>query len=115
MARTETQLGVTTALGTTYTQIGSDIAASTTFNLHLNITNRTTGTAKLRAYVADGTWTTGEPTGGTLKAAIAYDLAISPGEVVQISGIVMATTNALVVRSDTASSLDIIASGVSIT
>lgn len=115
MARTETQLGVYTALGTAYTQVGSDIAASTTFNLHLNVTNRTTNTAKLRAYVADGTWSSGEPTGSTIEAAIAYDLPIAPGEVVQISGIVMATTNALVVRSDTASSLDIIASGVSIT
>lgn len=112
--RTETQLGVTTSLGTTYTLLYT-VPAATTTNLLLNVTNRTAASAKLRAYVADTSWAAGEPTAGTLKAAIAYDLAIPAGAVVQISGIVMATTNELVVRSDVASSLDIIASGVVIT
>lgn len=115
MARLETQLGVLAACGVTYTQVGADIAASTTFNLHLHMANITTGTIKVRAYVADGTWASGEPTGATLEATICKDLPISPGGIVQISGIVMATTNCLVVRSDTASSLDVIASGVSVT
>ena len=112
--RTETQLGVSTALGTTYTNLYT-VPAVTTANVLLNITNRTAIAATLRAYVADTSWASGEPTGGTIKAAIAYDHYIMPGEVVQISGIVMATTNKLIVRAGTASSLDVIASGVLIT
>lgn len=112
--RTETRFGVATALGTTYTNLYT-VPASTTVNVLLNITNRTTTTAKLRAYVADTSWASGEPTGGTLKAAIAYDYSITGGAVLQISGIVMNTTEKLIVRSDTASSLDLIASGVAIT
>ena len=114
MPRTESQLGVTTALGTTYTNLYT-VPASTTATVHLNVTNRLTSTVKLRAYVADTSWSSGEPTGGTLKAAVAYDMLLGPGEVVQITGFVMATTNKLVVYADTGSALDIVASGVLLT
>jgi len=113
-ARLEDRFGELTALGTSYTIVGGAVPASTMWNLLVNVTNRTTGTAKLRLFIADTSWTTGEPTGSTLKAAIAYDLGIIPGDVVQISGIVMKPTEKLVARSDTASSLDITANGVSI-
>lgn len=113
MARTESRFGATTALGTTYTSLGA-VPAATTWNVLLNVTNRLTSSVKLRAYIADTSWSSGEPTGGTLVAAIAYDTVISPGAVLQISGIVLATTNKLVVWADTGSALDIIASGVAI-
>lgn len=110
---TETRFGATSSLGSTYTNLAT-IAASTTANILLNVTNRTAVTANFRAYVADNSWSSGEPTGGTLKAAIAYDMPIAAGDVVQISGIVMNTGEKLIVYSGTASSLDVIASGVAI-
>lgn len=113
--RLEDRFGELTALGTTYTIIGSAVPASTTWNLLVNVTNRTAGVVKLRLYVADTSWTTGEPTGGTLKAAIAYDTPIAVGDVWYDSGVVMKTTEKLVARSDTAASLDILVSGVAIT
>lgn len=114
MGRAETRFGQVSSLGTTYTNIGT-VPSSTTWNVLLNVTNRSTSGANLRAYIADTSWTTGEPTAGTLKAALAYDRLIAPGEVFQVSGIVMNATEKLIVYSGTASALDIIASGVSIT
>ena len=112
--RTESQFGVTTALGVAYTLLYT-VPAATTANVLLNVTNRTTAPALLRAYVADTSWATGEPTAGTLKAAIAYDRSIAAGEVFQISGIVMTTTQKLIVQSSVAASLDILVLGVAIT
>lgn len=113
--RTEDRFGEVTALGSTYTIIGAAVPASTTWNVLFNITNRTTSsTAKLRLYIADNSWSSGEPTGGTLKTAVAYDMQIAAGEVVQITGIVYKTTEKIVAYSDTASSLDISANGVAI-
>ena len=113
--RTEKRFGESTGLGTSYTQIGPDVPASTTWITHINVTNRTASTtAKLRLYIADTSWTTGEPTGGTLKVAVAYDMPIAAGEVIQISGVVVQTTEQVVARSDTASALDIALSGVEV-
>lgn len=112
--RLEDRFGELAALGTAYTIVGAAVPASTAWNLLVNVTNRTAGTVKLRLYIADTSWTTGEPTGSTLKAAIAYDLSVLAGDVIQISGIIMKTTEKLIARSDTASSLDITANGVSI-
>lgn len=112
--RLEDRFGEITGLGTTYTIVGAAVPASTKWNLLVNVANRTTTPAKLRLYIADTSWSTGEPTGGTLKAAIAYDLLFMPGAVKQISGIIMLATEKLIARSDTASSLDITASGVAI-
>jgi hypothetical protein len=112
--RTETRFGQVASLGATYTNIAT-IAALTTANLLLSVANRTTGPVKLRAYVADTSWSTGEPTGGTLKAAIAYDLPIAGGAVIQISGIVANTTEKIIVYSDTASALDILLNGIAVT
>lgn len=115
MPRLEDRFGELTALGTSYTIVGGAVPSSTTWNLLVNITNRLTSTVKVRLYIADASWSSGEPTGGTLKAAIAYDLPIAAGDVVQISGIVMKTTEKLIARSDTADALDITAQGVAIT
>lgn len=114
MARTETRFGAATNLSTTYTSLGT-VPASTTWNVLLNVTNRTSSSLNLRAYVATSSWSTGEPTsaGSTLVAAIAYDSSVSPGQVVQFSGIVMAAGEKLVVYSS-AAGLDVIASGVAI-
>lgn len=114
MARAESSFGAVSALGTSYTLLAT-VPSATTWNLHLHIANRVSTTVKVRVFIADTSWTSGEPTGGTLVAAIAYDLAINSGEIVQITGIVMTATDELVVYSDTASSVDIIASGVAIT
>ena len=70
MARTEDRFGEVTALGTTYTLLGT-VPSSTTWNTLVSITNRTSGASNLRLYIADSSWSSGEPTGGTLKAAIA--------------------------------------------
>jgi hypothetical protein len=114
MVRAESSFGAVSALGATYTLLAT-VPSATTWNLHLHIANRLASTVKLRAYIADTTWASGEPTGSTLVAAIAYDLAIDANEVLQITGIVLTATDELVVYADTASSLDIIASGVAIT
>lgn len=112
MARTETRLGYTSALGTAYTAIGT--AASTgSFNLLLNVVNRGTATANVRAYIAASGWSSGEPTGATLVSSIVYDYPVGAYDPpFQVSGVVMGAGEKLIVRSDTASSLDVIASGV---
>lgn len=115
MARNETRFGELTSLGTTYTIIGAAVPSATKWNMLVNITNRTGASALLRLYIADTSWTTGEPTGGTLKTAIAYDLPIAAGDVVQISGIVANATEKIVARSSVATSLDISLQGVAIT
>lgn len=112
--RTEKRFGELTALGTAYTIIGAAVPASTTWNLAFTVTNRTTSTSSLRLYIADTSWTTGEPTGGTLKTALAYDYPVAPGEVFQITGVVALTTEQIVARASVASSLDIAMSGVEI-
>lgn len=113
--RLEDRFGEITALGVTYTIVGAAVPASTSWNLLVNVTNRITTVSNLRLYIADTSWSSTEPTGGTLKAAIAYDMPINPGDVVQISGIVMKTTEKLVARASVAASLDITAQGVAIT
>lgn len=113
--RTEDRFGELTSLGTAYTIVGAAVPASTTWNTLINITNRTTGTANLRLYIADTSWSSGEPASTTLKAAIAYDYPILAGDVVQISGIILKTTEKLVAYSSVASALDITANGVAIT
>jgi len=113
--RLEDRFGEVTALGTSYTIVGAAVPTSTTWNVLVNVTNRLTKSVKLRLYIADTSWSTGEPTGGTLKIALAYDRPIAAGEVVQISGFIMKTTEKLIARSNTASSLDISANGVAIT
>ena len=79
--RTEDRFGEATSLGTTYTLIAT-VATSHTYNLLVNVTNRTASASNLRLYIADTSWSTGEPTGGTLKVAVAYDLPIAAGDVV---------------------------------
>lgn len=114
VSRLEDRFGQVTALGTTYTSLGT-VPAGTKWNVMLNVTNRLTATANLRAFVADSSWSTGEPTGGTIKAAIAYDFPVGAGDVTQIGGIVMLAGEQLIVQSGTASALDVLANGVAIT
>jgi hypothetical protein len=115
VARDEEHFGAAVALGATYTNIGT-VPGSTKWNVLLNVTNRLTKAVKFRAYVADTSWTSGEPTGGTLKFAITVDEIINPGDPPrQISGIIMEATEELVVYCDTASALDVSAQGIAIT
>lgn len=109
MARTESRLGATSSLGTTYTNL---FTATGTTNCLLTVTNRTSAAANLRAYIAASGWSSGEPTSTALVVALAYDRTIDPGEVFQVSGFILASGEKLVVRSDTASSLDVSAHGV---
>jgi hypothetical protein len=113
--RTETRFGEVTSLGTTYVICGAAVPSATVWNVLLVVTNRTGASANLRAYIADTSWSSGEPTAGTLKVAVAYDLTISAGAVVEISGFVMNATEKLVVRSSVAASLDVSANGIAIT
>lgn len=115
-SRDEDRFGEVSGLGLTYVIVGAAVPALTKWNLLVNVTNRlASATAKLRLYIADTSWSSGEPTAGALKAAIAYDLPIAAGDTVQISGIILKTTEKLIARSDTAASLDITAQGVAIT
>lgn len=113
--RIETQFGVAKDLDATYTQIGSAVASGHAWNLLLNVTNLLTSVVKLRAFIADTTWSTGAPSGSTKVAAIAFDAPVAAGDVLQISGVVLAATQKLVVWSDTTDGLDVIASGVDVT
>lgn len=115
MAYADDVFGQVTALGSTYTIIGSAVPASTKWRILFNITNRTSSVAYLRLYRADNSWSSGEPTGGTLKAAIAYDVPVAVGDVLQITGIVLLTTEKIVAYSSVASALDITAQGVAVT
>lgn len=114
-SRIETQFGTVKDLGTTYTIVGSAVASGHDLNLLLNVTNLLTSVVKIRVYIADTSWSSGAPSGSTKVAAIANDLPIAVGDVVQISGIILTATQKLVVYSDTASGVDVIASGVDIT
>lgn len=114
MTRVESRLGVSVGVGTTYVNVGT-VAAATTWNLILEAVNKTAGIVKLRAYAADATWASTEPTGSTLQYTICYDLPIEVGETVQISGIILLTGEKLVVRCDTATGVDVAAMGVKIT
>src|SRR6266508_4174503 len=104
--RTEDRLGVSKGVGTTYTNVAT-VAASTTWNLILHAVNKTTGQVKFRAFVADNSWSSGEPTGGTLQYSVCYDLPIDPGQALQITGVVALATEILGVRCDTASAVDV--------
>ena len=110
--RAEKQLGYATGLSTTYTNLYT-VPASTTTNLNMNICNRAGSDANLRIYVADTSWSTGEPTAGTLIAAVCLNLVVPAGSVIQLSGIVMATTQELIAYAS--ATVDIIVSGVEIT
>ena len=111
----EDRFGEIASLGTTYTIVGAAVPSVTKWNVLVNVTNRTAAASLLRLYIADTSWTTGEPTGGTLKVALAYDRSIAAGAVVQITGIIMKTTEKLIARASVAASLDICANGVAIT
>lgn len=113
--RLEDRFGELTALGTTYTIVGAAVPSATKWNVLVNITNRAASASNLRLYIADTSWSSGEPTGGTLKAALAYDTPLAVGEVIQITGIILKTTEKLIARASVASSLDITANGVAIT
>lgn len=112
--RTETRFGAATSLGTTYTNLAT-VAASTTANVLFNVTNRTTSTVNFRAFIATNSWSSGEPTGGTIVAAVHYDMPVAAGETIQTSGIIYLTGEKIVVYSGAASALDVIACGVAIT
>lgn len=108
MARTEARLGAVSGLDAAYVNVGT---ASDDFNLNVNVTNRTDATVELRLYIAPGSWSADEPTGAGAYA-IAYDLPIAAGDVVQISGVLMISGEKLIAHAGAADSLDIIASGV---
>lgn len=113
--RTEKRFGELTAVGTAYAIVGAAVPASTTWNMLVHVTNRTAAVASLRLYIADTSWSTGEPTGGTLKIALVYDYVVAPGEsVVVCSGIVVNTTEKIIARSSVNSSLDVSLHGVEI-
>src|SRR5690348_17090034 len=113
--RTETQHGAAKAVGTTYVIVGSAVAASTTLNLLLHVANLLTSSVKLRAFIAAGSWSSGEPTGSDLVATLAYDTPVAGNDVFQITGPILTTGQKLVVRADTAAALDVSAHGVNIT
>ena len=115
MANTTARFGANNNVGTTYVILGAAVPASTTWNVILTAVNRSASPIKIRGFVADTSWASGEPTSTALKAAFWYDTALVAGQVTQISFIVMNATEKIVVRSDTANSLDIMAAGIAIT
>lgn len=92
------------ATGTTYVSIHTASASSVTHG-RLRLTNVTGSPILVRAYQADGSWTTGEPTAGTLESTICLDLQLEGGATV-VLGCALGASDEIVVRSNTASSLD---------
>lgn len=115
MANTTTRFGANTSVGTTYVICGAAVPTATVWNVILTAVNRSASTITIRGFVADTSWSSGEPTGGTLKAAFWYDTPLTPGQVTQVSFIVMNATEKIVLRSSLASSLDVIAAGIAVT
>lgn len=113
-SRIEAQFGAVKDLSTTYTQVGSAVASGHLHNVHLNVTNSAATARTFRAFIADTSWSSGEPTGSTKFAAICFDLPIAVGQLVQITGVILSATQELVVWSSGAG-IDVIASGVDIT
>lgn len=117
--RQEKQLGPSTNVNplaaTTYTNIYT-VPASTTSNVVLMVTNRSTGSVKARSYVAGSGWTTGEPATTNLVAAVIYDRILGPGESYATPyPFLMSAGQKLVCWAESGSSLDFLASGVEIT
>lgn len=111
MAVNMVRFGTAKAVGTTYTSLGAGTSGKT-YHLRLHMTNITTDDIAVRAYVADPTWASGEPAGSTLTYTIVKDVTIPPGMTLSLE-VFLSGTEDLVVRSDTASSLDAVAGGVS--
>jgi len=64
--RVEERFGVANSVGQSYVIVGSQVAVSTVWNLILHFANLLTSTVKVRAYIADTSWSSGAPAGGTL-------------------------------------------------
>jgi hypothetical protein len=97
-------------IGTTYTSVHTAAASSITHG-RVAVTNVAASVILVRLYSADGSWTTGEPAAGTLDAAIVRDAPVEPGQQLVYS-VALAAAGELVVRSDTATSLDVSFMGV---
>lgn len=104
--RSENRLGAVKAISAaTYTIVGSAVAANHVWSGILVITTMGTVQVKVRAYVADNSWSSGVPTAGTLVSTICVDLILDPGQIVRIPRVLLAAEK-LVVYCDTASGAD---------
>jgi hypothetical protein len=115
MAQITSRFGAVPNVGTTYVIVGAAVPASTTWNMLLEIVNRTAAPIAFRAFIAASSWTTGEPLTTDLISAICYDTPLTAGQVFQVPFIVVKTTEKIVVRSSVANSADVMASGYAIT
>lgn len=111
---TDTVFGQAVNLGTTHTNLGT-VPASTTWRILFNIVNVSSSVAYVSIYRADTSWSSGEPTGGTLKVRWAYNVPVAVGDVIQLTGLIALTTEKIIVVSSAANSLDVSAQGVAVT
>lgn len=111
--RLESRFGEAKAVGTTYTNVFT-VTSSHTYNTLIHIANLTAGDVKVRAYIATNSWSSGEPTGSTLKATIMYDATLAANEFIDQTGLIFLTGEKFVVYCDTASGVDVSAHGVDI-
>ena len=114
-ARDEEQFGTVKDLDSTYTLLG-EVPTGHRWNVYLQAVNLLDTVVKIRAFIADNSWSSAEPSGSTKVVAIAYDTDVgSEGGIFFESGIVMLAGQKLVVWSDTTNGLDVIACGMDLT
>lgn len=113
--RAETQFGYAIDVGTSYVQVGSDVAAGHDLNLLLSVTNLLNALSYLRAFIVDTSWTSGLPTGSAKVHTIAMDMEFLPGETKQLTGYILIPTQGIVVRGNATGAFDVLACGQDLT
>jgi len=113
--REEDQFGYAVDIGLTYTEVGSNVPVGQRWNLFLSLTNILTTTIRVRAYIVDSDWASGEPSSGDRVHMIAYDREILPGKTWQSSGYIVTAGQTVVARCDTATGLDALLCGQRLT
>lgn len=111
MAFTYKEVGNAKAVGTTYVLVGAGTSGRKVQAM-AHVANLTASAVNLRLYIADTSWSSGEPTGGTLVDTLAYDVSIPANGVAGVGPFHIAGTNEVVVRAGTAASLDVHVFGV---
>ncbi len=99
------ELGNVIELGSAYTSCGAGTSGRS-WQGALHVANLTGAEVLLKAFIADVSWATGEPTGGTLVAALAQDIPVPANGVLRLGPFQIESDNELVLFAGTATSLD---------
>lgn len=115
--RLENRIGIATNVGPSYVLVATATELTNSLIHVANVTSEesTGAVSNLRLYIADASWTTGRPTGGTLVARLAADTPQGIGDVFQFSGNLIEAGEKVVAWASVATSLDVIVNSVEIT